>query len=61
MPNLDATGPQGKGPKTGRGVGNCDTQKRGLFGLGRGRGRGNRQGSGRGQGRGMRWPWQDQQ
>ena len=25
MPNKDKTGPQGKGPKTGRGAGNCVT------------------------------------
>jgi len=38
MPNRDGTGPEGKGPKTGRQMGNCkDTlPKRGL---GRGRGR----------------------
>ena len=23
MPNRDGTGPRGKGPKTGRGLGNC--------------------------------------
>ncbi|MFH1589837.1 MAG: DUF5320 domain-containing protein [archaeon] len=23
MPNKDGTGPEGKGPKTGRGTGNC--------------------------------------
>lgn len=23
MPNKDGTGPQGKGPRTGRGMGNC--------------------------------------
>lgn len=23
MPKLDGTGPEGKGPKTGRGLGNC--------------------------------------
>lgn len=23
MPNFDKTGPQGKGPKTGRGIGEC--------------------------------------
>ena len=42
MPALDGTGPEGKGPKTGRGLGNCDTTetpKRGI-GLGRGCGRG---------------------
>ena len=28
MPNRDGTGPRGKGPKTGRGLGNCkDKQK----------------------------------
>lgn len=25
MPRLDGTGPQGEGPKTGRGLGNCRT------------------------------------
>jgi len=52
MPNLDGTGPQGQGSKTGRGLGNCDTpntpntanpQRRflGRFaGFGRGLGRG---------------------
>ena len=28
MPNLDQTGPQGKGPKTGRGLGKCQNQNR---------------------------------
>jgi len=42
MPRLDGTGPQGKGPRTGRGVGNCSGtggSGKGL-GLGRGQGRG---------------------
>ncbi len=26
MPNRDGTGPQGKGPRTGRGMGNCAPQ-----------------------------------
>lgn len=26
MPQRDKTGPQGKGPKTGRGMGNCTSQ-----------------------------------
>ena len=48
MPNRDKTGPEGKGPKTGRQLGNCeDTQPQEGFGrrcrpcrrgLGRGRG-----------------------
>jgi hypothetical protein len=25
MPNFDGTGPRGKGPTTGRGLGSCDT------------------------------------
>ncbi len=43
MPNKDGTGPEGKGPKTGRQMGNCknaepdeDRPRRGL-GLGAGR------------------------
>lgn len=41
MPDLDGTGPQGKGPKTGRGRGKCgDGTKRPARGQGRGAGRG---------------------
>ena len=55
MPNQDGTGPEGKGPKSGRGLGGCsdkdmkkfkdmgyykDTPKRPMNGRGRGRGRG---------------------
>jgi len=49
MPNKDGTGPQGKGPRTGRGLGDCKegetlpTRGRGL-GQGRGLGRGPRRG-----------------
>jgi hypothetical protein len=45
MPNKDKTGPQGKGPRTGRCLGDCKENEilplrgRGL-GQGRGRGRG---------------------
>jgi len=55
MPNRDRTGPEGKGPRTGRQMGNCEGAKlvvdadkapvrgRGLGkGLGRGLGRGKR-------------------
>lgn len=38
MPNKDKTGPEGKGPKTGRGLGPCGD------GVPRGGGRGQRQG-----------------
>ena len=27
MPNFDKTGPKGKGPKTGRGLGDCNSVK----------------------------------
>ena len=50
MPNKDGTGPEGKGPRTGRGQGKCaktdndkldETRPRGRgFGRGRGQGRG---------------------
>ncbi len=45
MPNKDGTGPEGKGPRTGRGFGNCQgaTQKERGFGpCGRGMGKGKR-------------------
>ena len=55
MPNKDGTGPEGKGPRTGRGLGNCPPkegesldetrpQRRGLgpCGGGQGYGRGRR-------------------
>jgi hypothetical protein len=42
MPGGDRTGPQGFGPRTGRGLGDCGTtdQSRLGFGFGFGRGRG---------------------
>ncbi len=41
MPNRDGTGPEGKGPKTGRGMGNCSGDKKeSTRGVGRGMGRG---------------------
>lgn len=51
MPRFDRTGPEGKGPRTGRGLGDCPPSeketdnntfpRRGRgFGWGRGRGRG---------------------
>lgn len=58
MPNLDGTGPERQGPRTGRGQGRCNpnTQNdqvesfRGMRGFGRGLGRGLR-----GLGRAFRW------
>jgi hypothetical protein len=63
MPQGDRTGPQGQGPKTGRGQGKCGPkggtpapQDQGGMGSGQGQGRGadrgKSQGAGRGGGRG---------
>jgi len=44
MPNRDKTGPEGKGPRTGRQMGNCEgakPQENATRGCGRGLGRGN--------------------
>ena len=49
MANRDGTGPEGKGPKTGRQMGDC----KGAEPVG-GRGRGPGTGQGRGVGRGRR-------
>jgi len=59
MPGYDGTGPEGRGPLSGRGFGYCavpadeydEQPPRRGYGWGRGRGRG----WGRGRGRGMRW------
>ncbi|MBW3015731.1 DUF5320 domain-containing protein [Candidatus Woesearchaeota archaeon] len=52
MPNEDGTGPEGKGPKTGRQLGKCEgAEPIGRTGRGRGLGpcgRGLRKGFGRG-------------
>jgi hypothetical protein len=53
MPRLDGTGPNGAGPLTGRGMGNC-----GAFGRRCGFGRG--MGLGRGLGFGRRWTATDE-
>jgi len=48
MPNKDGTGPEGKGPRTGRQLGNCDDARPTGRGLGLGLGR---RGCGKGRGR----------
>ena len=57
MPRGDRTGPNGNGPKTGRGLGYCvGNDTAGYLAMERGRGRGAGYGRGRGyahQGRGM--------
>jgi len=59
MPQNDRTGPQGQGPKTGRGMGKCGPkgktpapQGQGGAATGQGQGRGAGRGAGRGQGQG---------
>lgn len=56
MPAKDGTGPEGKGPRTGRGLGNCNKDNsqapEGNLGFGRGCRRGLGQGRGRGLGQG---------
>jgi len=47
MPNGDQTGPNGRGPMTGRGLGPCGNGQVVGCGLGRGIGRGAGQGFGR--------------
>jgi len=55
MPRYDATGPQGAGPMTGRGMGPCG-RGQAWGGRGQGWGRGMGQGAGMNAGAG-RWPW----
>ena len=52
MPRGDGTGPQGQGPRTGKGQGGSKTGKGGRRGSGANSGRGSGRGQGRGQGRG---------
>jgi hypothetical protein len=66
MPGFDGTGPEGRGPRTGRGLGKCNPDNTNPntdvaenddfppYGRGRGYGRGNGRGpAGRGRGRGF--------
>ncbi len=61
MPRGDKTGPLGEGPRTGRGLGVCNTVNPPIYfggrgqGFGRGQGQGLGRGRGRGQGRGYRF------
>ena len=57
MPNRDGTGPLGKGPRTGRGLGRCAEDNKNNEPLNRGNGRGKHWGNhaGRGFGHGQGW------
>ena len=56
MPNLDHTGPEGKGSKTGRKLGKCSTFSKleQLILLGKGMGEKRHSGNGGGKGKGKR-------
>lgn len=47
MPGFDGAGPNGQGPRTGRGMGNCEQTQGQGFGQGRGFGRGRGMGRGK--------------
>lgn len=56
MPHLDHTGPEGKGPRSGRGLGKCrkpeeSSDDSGEYQLGKGMGMKRKTGGGRGEGR----------
>jgi hypothetical protein len=58
MPQGDRTGPQGQGPKTGKGRGKCGPKggtpaSQGQGGMGTGQGQGAGRGAGRGKGQGV--------
>lgn len=55
MPGFDGTGPEGRGPLTGRGLGPCGSGRGFRRGHGRGFGRGFGSGFGRGFGRRRFW------
>ena len=54
MPQLNGTGPEGKGPKTGRGLGECKKNSFTELLKKLGKGMGKRRKSGGGEGRGKR-------
>lgn len=57
MPKLNGTGPEGKGPKTGRGLGECEKKsfKELLQKLGKGMGKRRKSGGGKGQGKRLKY------
>ena len=56
MPRMDGTGPEGKGPRTGRKLGECGnaTDEEKLSRLGKGMGKGRKSGCGQGRGKRLR-------
>jgi hypothetical protein len=53
MPRLNGTGPEGKGPKSGRGLGRCKEKldEKDLEKLGKGQGKRRKSGGGKGKGK----------
>jgi len=56
MPKMNGSGPEGKGPKTGRGLGNCKkkSSKEEINKLGKGLGMRRKSGGGTGKGKRLR-------
>jgi hypothetical protein len=59
MPKMNGTGPEGKGPETGRGLGRCKKKSLEKSGHQLGKGMGKRRKSGGGEGRGKRLKYGD--
>lgn len=57
MPKLNGTGPDGKGPKTGRGLGKCEKRsfEEKLQKLGEGQGKRRKSGGGKGKGKRLKY------
>ncbi|MBN2610152.1 MAG: DUF5320 domain-containing protein [Bacteroidales bacterium] len=57
MPRMNGTGPEGKGPRTGRGLGKCKgvSKENSKWQLGKGMGKRRKAGGGEGMGRRLRY------
>ncbi len=57
MPQMNGTGPEGKGPKTGRKLGKCNKtpKEESSFQLGKGMGKRRKSGSGKGRGKRLKY------
>lgn len=58
MPHLDHTGPEGKGPKTGRKLGKCrktESEQLQMGDLGKGTGKRHHSGGGKGKGKRLKY------
>ncbi|OFX40912.1 MAG: hypothetical protein COS14_04985 [Bacteroidetes bacterium CG02_land_8_20_14_3_00_31_25] len=58
MPQLDHTGPEGKGPKTGRKLGKCfknETEQKEIGKFGKGQGARRNSGGGKGKGKRLKY------